>query len=82
MVVDDKSICEKLWADAFLEWKTTLDKSDFKSLRKVPTYEVLQKSLNAKSKIYKNRTIPKLMERIYPTIAQLNSFTRVLNTFS
>ncbi|KAL9043027.1 MAG: hypothetical protein Q9214_003614, partial [Letrouitia sp. 1 TL-2023] len=64
---------EQLWAKALSQWSQELGKKEMQKINQTPSYESLQKSIVSAKKIYKERTIPQLLERLDPFFDRLAS---------
>jgi hypothetical protein len=71
-----------LWKQALDSLEQELDKADLKTIKQTKDFNSLQKSLAAAKKQYKDRLIPRLLDRIDPFLNRLKSFSGVLDTFS
>lgn len=71
---------ERLWVKALEEWRDELDARDYRLMKQTPNFNALQRSIQLQKRIYKERTIPRLLDRLSPFLTRLKTFTSVFDT--
>ncbi|QYT04349.1 NB-ARC domain-containing protein [Trichoderma simmonsii] len=76
-----KKLNERLWAEAFSQLRSRLQKKDVKQFQ-ADSFETLQKYVMSQRKIYRDKPVTKLLMRLEPFFERLRSFSGVFETFA
>lgn len=75
------SSSDALWAEAFARLRSKLTAKDVKRMR-AESFETLKKHIQTERRMYKDRTVPKLLDRLEPFFGRLRTFSGALDTFA
>lgn len=76
-----KQLNEQLWAEAFSQLRSRLQKKDVKQFQ-ADSFETLKKYVLSQRKIYRDKPVTKLLIRLEPFFERLRSFSGVFETFA